>query len=493
MIKKLIYTCLGILAYICSVTVNAQVTARLNLDQAIRLAQEQSLKKSSIDAVFESQRWSYKSSNASRFASISVSGNVPGLNRQINPITQPDGTILYIPQSTAVSSVSLLINQPIMPLGGNIWVSSSLSRIDLFSSGTSYWSSSPLLVGLNLPVAAFNRRRWEWKQAKLQYTRNISNYAEALEDLSISVIQAYFDLYIADIENKNAKQNQVINDSIFIISQGRFNVGKIAENELLQVELNLMNAKNAASQSNLNKEIAEQRLKILLGLNPNESVLLDSIPPLRILEVDVMRAITEAKENSGTIVQYQLNANDALMNMKEAGRNRYVNANISATFGLNQTNPDFAQVYSNPQNSQTATLNFNIPIYNFGKAKADYRMNKAIYESNQAEIQLALLNFEVNIKQLVLDLKRLESAVIISEKSNEIAQRRYEVSKNRFLIGKIDITNLTIAQTEKDQALLSYVRSLREYWVAYYQLRKATLFDFESNQKLIVMPERKIR
>lgn len=467
------------------------ISSKLSLEQAIRIAQEQSLRKKSIDALFQSSRWEFKSANASRFTNISLAGNIPGLNRRINAITQPDGTVLFIPQSTAISTISLQLSQPIMPIGGNIWVSSELSRLDLFSSNTAYWSSSPLVIGLNIPLAAFNRRKWEWKQAKIRYTQSTSVYAENLEDLSITVTQGYFDYYIAGLVYRNARQNEIINDSIFRISQGRYNVGKIAENELLQVELSLMNARNDVSQSKLQKEIAEERLKIYLGLNRNESVELDTLPPLKILDIDVNRAILEAKENSSIVRQNQLNLNNALMNMREASRNRFINGSLSATFGLNQTSTDFSQVYTDPLNSQTATIDFNIPLYNFGKAKADYKMNKYIYESTVAETELAMLNLEVTIKQQVMELKRLESAVLVSEKANDIAARRYEVSKNRFLIGKIDITNLTIAQNEKDQALLSYIRSLRDYWIAYYSLRKSTLYDFEKNEKLIVLPAKK--
>ena len=39
--------------------------------------------------------------------------------------------------------------------------------------------------------------------------------------------------------------------------------------------------------------------------------------------------------------------------------------------------------------------------------------------------------------------------------------------------------NLYQAQTEKDQAILQYVQSLRGYWTSYYRLRRLTLYDFE--------------
>jgi hypothetical protein len=38
--------------------------------------------------------------------------------------------------------------------------------------------------------------------------------------------------------------------------------------------------------------------------------------------------------------------------------------------------------------------------------------------------------------------------------------------------------NLYQAQSEKDAALVSYLQSLRGYWVAYYRLRRVTMFDF---------------
>jgi outer membrane protein TolC len=82
----------------------------------------------------------------------------------------------------------------------------------------------------------------------------------------------------------------------------------------------------------------------------------------------------------------------------------------------------------------------------------------------------------------------LLSQIEITKKSDEVAQERYMVSQNRYLIGKIDITNLNIALTEKDAAKRSYLNALRAYWTAYYDLRRLTLYDFAEN-KLLYTPE----
>jgi len=45
-----------------------------------------------------------------------------------------------------------------------------------------------------------------------------------------------------------------------------------------------------------------------------------------------------------------------------------------------------------------------------------------------------------------------------------MAQRRFDVSKDRYLIGKIDVTNLFLAQNEKDSARRSRIQTLWDFW-----------------------------
>ena len=52
------------------------------------------------------------------------------------------------------------------------------------------------------------------------------------------------------------------------------------------------------------------------------------------------------------------------------------------------------------------------------------------------------------------------------------------------MIGRISIDDLNIPQNEKDQALTQFGQALRVYWRAYYQLRRATLYDLESGEQI---------
>ena len=43
------------------------------------------------------------------------------------------------------------------------------------------------------------------------------------------------------------------------------------------------------------------------------------------------------------------------------------------------------------------------------------------------------------------------------------------------------ITDLNISLQEREKAKRDYINSIQSYWVAYYQLRILTLYDFEKN------------
>ncbi len=73
----------------------------------------------------------------------------------------------------------------------------------------------------------------------------------------------------------------------------------------------------------------------------------------------------------------------------------------------------------------------------------------------------------------------------MSAKADTVASKRFDVAYERYVIGKITIDNLYIAQNDKDQALLQFVQALRGYWTAYYQLRQLTLYDFVNGHRIV--------
>jgi outer membrane protein len=78
----------------------------------------------------------------------------------------------------------------------------------------------------------------------------------------------------------------------------------------------------------------------------------------------------------------------------------------------------------------------------------------------------------------------MKDQIVLNDKAEQIASEKYQIAKERYVLGNLSITDLSIAFQENDQAKRDYINSLRDFWGAYYQLRYLSLFDFEKNEKI---------
>lgn len=457
----------------------------LSLDECIQLAQDRSPEASIARKGYEAVYWSYKSYRAGLLPQIGLDINSPGLVRSISQITLPDGTQTFLQQNQAFSSAALQITQEIAPTGGSVFLTSGLNRLDVFGgAATQQYSSTPMLVGFNQPLFAFNPLKWEKRSQPLQFLRAEKQYLEALEDIAVDICGKYFDVYISQLRLENVERNTQVNDSIYTISKGRFKVGKIAENDLLQTELAALNAQASVRDAELALQKAQTDLAIALGLPDGslQEVNAPLSPPRAVINPEF--AIDQARSSRSNAIDFDLRRLNAERDLANAKADARFSASLNATFGLNQTGPTLRDAYVDPLDQQTASLRLSVPIVQWGRGKA--RVESAQLERDRVDDQIQLeqriLNRDVRFQ--VLDFTQLQDRYLLAVKANDIAERRFQVAKNRYLVGKIDITNLQIAQGEKDDARASFFQTLRQYWVAYYQLRRSTLYDFSSDLPL---------
>lgn len=451
----------------------------LGLDDAVALATGTSLEAKERKLNFQAAEWRFRAARSGLYPQISLGGNIPGYSRAINSITQPDGTVLYVPQSQAISNASLTVQQSITPTGGTVYLSSGLGRIDLFNSKSSFWQAQPFIIGISQPLGRANYAKWNWRREKLNYSLAQKQLLETREELAAKATDAWFDVYVAVLQLNNARNNVEINDTLYTISLGRFDLGKIAETELLQVELSLLNARNTQREAETNLKRSTENLKIVTGLPLATPLTLPDPPEVKETPVDSAFALEQAYANRSEYVNLEILKLNALATKREASYSRFINGDLNANFGFNQTGTTLDQAYKNPLNSQVFSIGFAIPLYGAGRAQNVWREARDQYEAAELQTERRRLELALEVKTAVMALRQLEQSVVVAKRAFEVSDKRFELSKNRFLVGKIDITNLTIAQNEKDLALINYANTLRNYHQARYRLRRLTLYDFE--------------
>lgn len=458
----------------------------LTLQECVRIAREESPLGIAARRDYESAMFDYRAFEASLLPQIGLSGNAPNFVQSINPITQPDGTVQFVPQSQMFSMVSLTANQRVPFTGGDVFLSTGLNRIDLFGDtrSTALWQSVPFQIGIRQPIFQFNSYAFDQQSRALQRTIAERQYVETLETLAMNTTNAFFDAYIAELNLDNANLNRDINDTLYQLSKGRFEVGKISENELLQSELAVMNARVNAARAELTFRRSQYSLQNLLGRSPEAKYTL--VPPIQLPFVKVLpeRAKAQALANRSEVVNFESRRLAATRTLEQARLNNSFNATLIASLGYNQSNSELPLAYQNLLSQSRANISFQMPILQWGGGTAQVESAKA----NEAQTEQLIIADALTLGQeayfQAAELTLLEQQVVLSAKADTIGQKRFEVAKNRYIIGKIALNDFFIGQTDKDAARQNYLQTLRNYWVAYYRLRRLTLFDFERNSRL---------
>ncbi len=474
---------------ILTVAVNSSAQTRdlgvLSLNEAITIAHEQSAIADAARFALLSSQYQYKSFRADLLPRLVLSGTAPNYRKNIFQNTLDDGTIVFSSRKQSAADAFLSVEQNILWTGGTVSVSTGLSRLGIFYGEDNYfWQSTPLVVGIEQPIFQFNSLKWRNKIQPLELEIAQKEFVESMEGLSIQVTQAFFDVYLAQANVENAAFNVARNDSIYNISQGRYRVGTIAENDLLQTELQLKNAQSSLVRSRIEYERSINNLKILLGYSTGVQFTLEVPDDLPDIYVNAQKAKQLAVENSSESLTYRLSEIQANRNLARVKGQGGLATTISANYGLNKSAREFGDLYASPESRQFFTISFNLPIFNWGKQEAQVNaaQNRLLEVANSVQFQRR--QFLQAVEYRVNQFLQLKDQVRLAAQADTIAQRRYFVSQQRYLIGKIDITNLFIAQEQKDAARLAYIRALREYWTGLYALRQLTLYNFRENSPI---------
>lgn len=463
---------------------NDATVLRLDLTDVVKLA------KKSPDALVTETRlknsyWQHQAFLAQYKPQISLDATLPNLNRSISAITLPDGSENFISRSFMNSSIYLSLEQDVALTGGSFFVSTGLERIDIFSSpSSSTFLSTPILLGFRQPLFSFNAMKWNKKIEPLKYKEAQRKSEEDQANISLNAAQLFFDVFISQINLEAALRDKAIADTLFEISKGRFSVGRIAETELLQIELNAMNADATLAQVTLNEQNSTEQLHAFLGMR--ENIQFDLIPPDSIpnYAIDQEKALEYARKNRSFVIAAERRRLEAEKSIDKANKDSRWSMNIVGSFGLSQTNKNLLDAYTQPLDQEQLTLGIQVPIADWGKGNAARQIAMSNRDLVLRDIELGMINFERDIVLKVQQLELLRNQVKLAKRGHFISQKGFDLTRKRYRIGKIGITELNLAMAEQTRSRQSYMQALKNFWLAHFDLKRLTLYDFETNQPL---------
>ena len=466
---------------------------QFTLDDAIEMAKQQSPDALLAKHEFRVKYWQYKSFKASYLPSLVLRGYVPSYEKSINKYQEKEGDVFRLTNINNVSA-GLTLNQKIGFTGGDISLNSDLAMINNFLPATdstaaftaTEYTTTLINVALRQPLVRYNKYKWERRIEPMLYKEAKKVYLEAMEEVSTAATNHFFNLLIAQIEERIALINEANYDTLFRIAKGRYELGRIAENELLQLELQYLRAGSDVKNEELQFEDQMFKFKSFLRIQDNVTIELIEPSNIKPFTVNPSIALQEARYNSSEALSFNRQLIEAQSLVAEAKYDGRFNAELYAVYGLSNFESNFQALSAKPQDVQTVELGITVPILDWGVAKGRLKMAESNQEIVRTNVEQQQIDFDQKVFLLVAQFNMQYDQVIIAAKSDTVGQKRYDITKARYMIGKISITDLNIAQTEADNSKKSYYNTLWRYWRYYYDLRKTSLYDFERNMPIMV-------
>ena len=426
----------------------------ITLDEAILLARVQSVDAAVALNELKTAYWEYRTFRADLLPEVNLTATLPSYNKSYNSYQQDDGSYTFVRNNYMQMSGQLSIDQNIWLTGGTLSLNTSLDFLrQMDGTVGNRFMSVPLALTLNQPIFGVNTIKWDRRIEPVRYAEAKAAFLSATEEVTMTTINHFFNLLLAR-ENVNiARQNLANAEKLHEVAKAKRRMGQISENDLLQLELNVLDARSTltSNESSLKSNMFALRSFLALGEDEElEPVVPDSVPDVLLNYDEVLDKALKNNSFAHNIRRRQLEADYEVAKAK--GNMREITL--------------FAQV------------GFKIPILDWGKRRGQVKVAQSNREVTESKLRQESMNFNQNIFILVEQFNNQQAQLHLADEADRIARKRYHTNVETFLIGKISTLDLNDSQTQKDEARRKHITELFYYWYYYYQLRSLTLWDF---------------
>jgi len=482
----------GVIVTIFCIYVAGQSQQSITLDMTLQKAQEKSIQALLSKNEFLEAYWNYKMYRAEQLPFLYLDMMPVSYDKSFMQIYNVvDDKDEFREMYKVGSSAGLYLTENIGLTGGTVSLSSNLYRVqNLFIDNDISYSSIPFLISYHQPLFAHNEYKWNKIIEPRKYKQAKSELLQDLQDLNVEAVHVFFSVIAAQNNVSMAEAEVAAADTLLRIGRTRQEIVDIDREDLLNLELNLSNARVKLLQFREELRKAKDQFRLFTGLANNEdfTLLLPVNPPS--IELSPDDALTLAHMYNPDIFGLEIDRIEAQKSSDKAVKAYRFNMNMDVSYGLNQSGPDISQAYTNPLDRQLAIVSMQVPLLDWGRRKRAVSLAQSREEIVNAQSNLELQNIEQEIMSMAYQYALKDMETENTAVADSIANISYELTLLRFRNGEAGIIDLDNSQSKKDAARQQYLSTQEKFWTLFYQLQSATLFDLRIKKELDVDVER---
>lgn len=469
----------------CRVSV-AQQRVTLDLDRTVRLATDSSLSVQKYQSVYDASRYQYLSWQASRKPQFSLESTPVSYQRYMTQrYLSAEDRDVYRQQRMFYSQAGIHATQTMESWGGEFYGSTQLGFLRSFGADDkTQFMTVPIKVGYKQDLLFYNPLKWNRQIEPMKLTLAEKSLVYNIETNSEEAVGKFFTLALAQEQLRMAEEYLASCDTIYSIAERRYRIASISKAELSILALQKTNARTTLSNARISRSRAVQDLATYLGMERSTDIELIIPAVMQNLHIDAKEAIQHARENNPQYLSSREAVTEARRDAERARIEKNFSVSLDASVGLNQVADRFADAYRHLLSQDMATITLSVPLKDWGKRKNAYLAARSNVEAKERAEQESARDTELDVALTVADFNERQDIVETASQALTIAEDAYAQTLQRFIKAQADAYSLSVAQSHWQTARQNQIASLQNYWLAYYHLRRLTLFDYQHHQPI---------
>ncbi|MET0466277.1 MAG: TolC family protein [Chitinophagaceae bacterium] len=452
------------------------------LNELVSIAKERSYETTIAKEKLAVRQFEWKAFKAELSPSLTLFGNLPVYNKEFYGVRQPDGSMRYLPIHQQNSNIGFTVSQPLLFSGGSIAVSSDLKRFDDFGDKFRQYTSTPVYISLHQPLFGFNEWKWRKKIAPLRLENARRIWSQDQEEISLDVVELFYNLMDAQTEEELAATNlKRVNEDLGI-EEARISKATTSTEIILRLRGLKVDSERRVLRAVTDRENALYALKQYLQLE-EKAIVLNTNLQVPGYVIDEKTAIEYALKSGPLLSTAELSKVEAESEVSRTRKQRFA-VNLQASYGLNNTSNTLSDAYQAPRSQQQFSVGFSVPLIDWGRNLSNARAAKAYLSQVNATADQLKRDVTTEIHNLVSWQKMANLELQFSASADSIAQARYDQATLSYRSGMLALTDLAIAQQEKDAAKKMRLNLERRLWELHFRIRQITAFDFATGREL---------
>ena len=478
--KRTVFIIIGLLLLFVTGMLQAQRHLKLDLTRTIEMANDSSLEAFRAQNMYLSGYWEYRTFKANRLLSLTLNLVPAQYYRDITRRYDSQQDLdVYRTQQSFYASGGLSVRQNFDLTGGTFYLQSDLGFLRNFGdNATTQFTSVPIRLGYSQSLIGYNAFKWERRIEPLKYERVKKEFIYNVEQVSEEATTHFFNLAMAQAEYDLAKNNVITSDTLYRIGKERYKIAAISQADLLTLELDLVNARNTFRNKESELKRAMFSLASFLNINKNTVIELELPTRPKELFIPIDKALECSRNNNPQLLQLKQNVLEAQRDVDRTKKESRFNVSLDASIGFNQVAERLGDAYKNPLQQDLVSVSVSIPLVDWGVRKGKYNMARNNLNVTEISAKQEEVSIEEEVIMTVNDFHIQQQLISSAEEALNLSVKAYNETRERFVIGKADISSLTLSLNRQQQAQQNYISALQNYWQNYYKIRRLTLFDF---------------